>query len=136
MKRINMLKKITVALFLLFLLLSKTGNCSEIHDYIDEFPVLALKIDEVITDMDYFLGWDFDNKEYMQKQALESIEKFDSFKEHLDRLSLPIELWELRDRMKAYINALESVYSGIENKDMETLKKEFADTAESTMEYV
>ena len=136
MKRINMFKKITIALTLLVLFFTKTGVCSEIHNYIDEFPVLALKIDEVVTDMDYFLGWDFENKEYMKKQSLESIEKFNSFKTYLAELSLPIELWELKDRMKAYINALESVYSGIENKDMETLKKEFAATDKPTMEYV
>lgn len=136
MKRINMLKKITVVLALLFLFLTKPGVCSEIHNYIDEFPVLALKIDEVVTDMDYFLGWDFENKEYMEKQSLESIEKFNSFKTYLNELSLPIELWVLRDRMKGYINALGSVYAQIETKNIETLKKEFEATDKPTMEYV
>ena len=136
MKRINMLKKITIALFLLLLLLPKTVFCSEMEEYIDEFPILALKIDEVNTDMHYFLGWDFENKEYMQKQSVESIEKFDSFKTQLDELSLPIELWVLRDKMKAYINALESVYTGIEAKDTEILDKEFAAIDKPIMEYV
>ncbi len=86
--------------------------------------------------MDYFLGWDFENKEYMQKRSVESIEKFDSFKIYLNELSLPIELWVLRDRMKAYINSLESIYAGIETKDMEALKKEFGAIDEPTMEYV
>ena len=136
MKRINMLKKITVSLVLVVLLLSKPGICSEMDEYIDEFPILALKIDEVNTDMHYFLGWDFESKEGMKKQSVESIEKFNSFKIYLDELSLPIELWVLRDKMKAYINALESVYTGIEAKDTEMLDKEFAAIDKPTMEYV
>jgi len=123
----RVMKKIIVALFLLFFLLSKVTFASEIDDCLDELLFTDLRVSAVTTDMYVYLGWFPDEKKEMKEAAEEAIKDLDQIQYHLANLFLPKELLELRASNVRAIEKLKDIYNGIENKEEEGIKQEFND---------
>jgi hypothetical protein len=91
-----------------------------------ELEYAAIQMEAIDNDMYFYLGWEFADKEQMQKTAQELGQNLKKIKAHVLTQDFPLEMASLQESMVALIDGLMEIYKDIEKKDRPSIDKEYS----------
>lgn len=121
----TVVKNITFVLCVLFLS-HHTAYPADTRDYFDELRFTELQLSAVTTDMYRYLGWAFEEKAAMKAAAQKAQADLEELKMRLVATNPTMDQAKLQEVLLEMIDRLQSIYAGIETKQLEAIKEEFA----------
>lgn len=102
---------------------------------LEELRFAEGQLGAVTTDMYLYLGWGFDEKEAMKEASVKAIADLEEIKAQLSSQEFPNTYSQMKEMMLEQIEMLKQIYDGIELKEDEDLREEFAPFHELHQEY-
>ena len=137
------MKAILTVLLSAFLLTS-SARAAELSDIkrvrmenaVYELEYVNLHLLAVDNDMYLYYGWMPDDKEAWRKAAESNISELDHIRDYLRSRDMPKEMEPLRQKLAGLITSLQKIYEGVEAKEDDTIKEEYARRNRTYEEYL